>query len=217
MEMTSHAAARAQGGGARRARRLPWRTGVPANKAKLLRRCETITDMLTAALRKRFQAARPLRDADAESSAPTSLLLQCLLLEPELLVVSLARTDAHSSGLGSWPARSLAGLSCTDLEGDMPSSAYRKLLESFAYADAAPESGAACVDLGACPGGWTAALRRRGCTVTAVDRSPLAQYLMDDPLVTFVQASTQALWSTQLFLESLDSHALSLKSFPWIP
>ena len=43
------------------------------------------------------------------------------------------------------------------------------------------------VDLGACPGGWTAALRRIGCHVTAVDRSPLAPELMVDDGVTFIQ------------------------------
>ena len=69
----------------------------------------------------------------------------------------------------------------------MPSSAYRKLLEAFAYSCHGPPSGARCVDLGACPGGWTAALRRRGCTVTAIDRSELAPYLMADSAVTFIK------------------------------
>ena len=180
--------------------------GVPTTKAKLLRRCENIADLLVGELRKRYPAARaPKREAErsppttasdwedaaggegeAEPGAPC-VLLQCLLLEPELLVVSLTLSEAHSSGLGHWPARMSAGLSPTDLEGDMPSSAYRKLLEAFAYSCHRPPRGATCVDLGACPGGWTAALRRRGCVVTAVDRSELATYLMADPAVNFVQ------------------------------
>ena len=176
--------------------------GVPPKKAKLLRRCETVAEMLLDGLRKRYPAARRKTtaengsgagdgdgdgDGDAGNCDPPCAVLQLLLLEPELLVVSLALSEEHSSGLGHWPARMPAGLSPTDLDGDMPSSAYRKLLEAFAYSDASPGASDACVDLGACPGGWTAALRRRGCVVTAVDRSELAPYLMADPMVTFVQ------------------------------
>ena len=50
-----------------------------------------------------------------------------------------------------------------------------------------PALGASCVDLGASPGGWTSALRRLGCIVTAVDRAPLAPQLMADDGVTFIQ------------------------------
>ena len=74
----------------------------------------------------------------------------------------------------------------------MPSSAYRKLLESLACLESSPTSACRCVDLGACPGGWTAALRRLGASVTAVDRSPLAPDLMSDPGVTFVQGDAFA-------------------------
>ena len=69
----------------------------------------------------------------------------------------------------------------------MPSSAYRKLLEAFACAHAEPQPGAVCVDLGACPGGWSAAMLRKGAVVTAVDRQPLAPGVMADPRLTFVQ------------------------------
>ena len=105
--------------------------GVPSKKAKLLRRCETVAESLRKDLRGRYAAARPLRadDADAIESAP--LLLQLLLLEPELLVVSLSPASAHHSGVGHWPVRQLGGFVDCSLDGDMPSSAYRKLLESF--------------------------------------------------------------------------------------
>ena len=66
--------------------------------------------------------------------------------------------------------------------------ADRKLLESFLLMDAQPQPREVCVDLGACPGGWTAALRRQcGASVTAVDRQPLAPALMADESVNFVQ------------------------------
>lgn len=40
-------------------------------------------------------------------------------------------------------------------------------------------SGMKAVDLGACPGGWTHQLVRRGMMVTAVDNGTMAQSLMD--------------------------------------
>merc|ERR1740122_905028 len=76
-----------------------------------------------------------------------------------------------------------------DPRARIPSSAYRKLLEAFWYLGERPpmDSKRPVIDLGACPGGWTAALRLMGCTVLAVDRSPLDSNLMDDPGVEFVK------------------------------
>ena len=164
--------------------------GAPPTKAKLLRRCETVAEKLGKVLRKRFQAARAGRDED-DDAQETLLLCQLLLLEPELLVVSLAPSLPHvrSGGIGYWPVRHAPGgyVDCT-LPGDVPSSAYRKLLESFEVMHDKPTKGSKCVDLGACPGGWTAALRLQcDAVVTAVDRSPLAPSLMADDDVSFVQ------------------------------
>jgi len=44
-----------------------------------------------------------------------------------------------------------------------------------------------CVDAGACPGGWTWALRQLGAQVTAIDRSELDSRLMADPGVSFIK------------------------------
>lgn len=170
--------------------------GAPPNKAKLLRRCDGVADKLNERLKRRFAAARPSRDpgaqesvgsAAADSTAPP-LQLQLLLLEPELLVVSLAPSAPHRSGIGFWPVRPRGGFVDCSLDGDMPSSAYRKLLESFELMHTAPRAGERCVDLGACPGGWTAAMRRQcDVHVTAVDRSPLVPYLLNDPKVDFIK------------------------------
>jgi len=99
-----------------------------------------------------------------------------------------------------WPNYNLpAGMANVDIEGAMPSSAYRKLLESLhclqsrppSYPAGAPpppdDSPTWVVDLGACPGGWTGALRKMGCAVIGVDRSPLAPDLMSDVMVKFVK------------------------------
>lgn len=173
--------------------------GVPAPKAKLLRRGQAVMESLQDQLRKRYAAARlpaktssPDSDAQQQGQPPPPLLLQCLLLEPELLVVSLAQSDRSASDLGCWPARVPMGVTDTGVEGYMPSSAYRKLLESFACIGTQPLPGSRCVDLGACPGGWTAALRKLGCRVTAVDRSPLDKSLMSDEDVDFIQGDAFA-------------------------
>lgn len=69
----------------------------------------------------------------------------------------------------------------------VPSSAYRKLLEAISCANLYPPR--RVVDLGAAPGGWTAALRILGCSVSAVDRSDLAPHLAngDDPDLRFAR------------------------------
>ena len=52
---------------------------------------------------------------------------------------------------------------------------------------ALPHSGSSCVDAGACPGGWTWVLKNLGAQITAVDRTPLVNTLMQDSRITFVQ------------------------------
>ncbi len=68
---------------------------------------------------------------------------------------------------------------------DAPSRSSLKLEEAFYVFvpreewDLRLTSGMKAVDLGACPGGWTYQLVRRGMMVTAVDNGMMAQSLMD--------------------------------------
>ena len=48
-----------------------------------------------------------------------------------------------------------------------------------------PDSNSRCFEAGACPGGWTWVLVGLGSQVYAVDRAPLADSLMNNPLVKF--------------------------------
>ena len=90
-----------------------------------------------------------------------------------------------------------------------PSRAYLKLWEALTLLDfyyrraaeqkggavpsvipvdwALPQRGSHCVDAGACPGGWTWVLNNLGAEITAIDRSPLADFLMREPRITFMQ------------------------------
>ncbi len=160
-------------------------------KPALARRCGAIAAAVSSQLRKRFAAARPL--AQGAPAPQERWLLQLLLLSPEELVGSLCRVEEIACVGGSWPCHHLpAGLAAVDLEGDVPSSAYRKLREALACMREQPAPGALVYDLGACPGGWTHALRLLGCEVVAVDRSPLAPALMKDAGVTFVRGDAFA-------------------------
>ncbi len=71
-----------------------------------------------------------------------------------------------------------------------PSRAYLKIQESLTMANLLtnvelPHPGQRCFEAGACPGGWTWVLVNLGASVYAVDRAPLADSLMQNPLVTF--------------------------------
>ena len=71
-----------------------------------------------------------------------------------------------------------------------PSRAYLKIQESLTMANLLngtelPGAGQRCFEAGACPGGWTWVLVELGASVYAVDRAPLADSLMNNPLVTF--------------------------------
>ncbi|WP_027728197.1 SAM-dependent methyltransferase [Treponema sp. C6A8] len=71
-----------------------------------------------------------------------------------------------------------------------PSRAYLKIQESLTMARLftgceLPKAGDRCFEAGACPGGWTWVLAGLGAAVFAVDRAPLADSLMNNPLITF--------------------------------
>lgn len=67
----------------------------------------------------------------------------------------------------------------------LPSRAYRKLLEAQARFGNWIQAQQSCVDLGACPGGWSGVALAQGARVMAIDRSPLAPALMRNSKLTF--------------------------------
>jgi 23S rRNA (cytidine2498-2'-O)-methyltransferase len=105
---------------------------------------------------------------------------------------------APTAPLGSWtllaPDRMLAGAACSapfpngevELVEDKvgpPSRAYLKLWEALVRLRRWPQPGERCLDLGACPGGWTWVLARLGAHVIAVDKAPLDPGVAAMPLV----------------------------------
>mmetsp|Transcript_8085 Transcript_8085/g.11752 ORF Transcript_8085/g.11752 Transcript_8085/m.11752 type:complete len:448 (+) Transcript_8085:59-1402(+) len=152
----------------------------------LKRRCSLVADAVLEILKKKFPAARNAGSGESEEI----WLLQILLLTPDTAAASLSQCQ-RSLNFPSrfWPNPSYPlGLANVDIESKMPSSAYRKLLEALACWGIQPSPQDTVVDLGASPGGWTAALVLLcQCRVIAVDRSSLDPRLMNNLLVTFVK------------------------------
>ena len=97
-------------------------------------------------------------------------------------------TPPPAAPLGSWtllaPDTLLAAADCSSAfpHGEVrfvedrdssPSRAYLKLWEAFTVLGVLPAPGETCVDLGACPGGWTWVLASLGARVISVDKAPL--------------------------------------------
>jgi len=106
---------------------------------------------------------------------PTQPMGGFTLVEPNLL---LAASETSSP----WPNGSMEFL---EDKVSPPSRAYLKLWDLFTRIPIHPVKNDICLDLGASPGGWTWVLAHLGAKVIAVDRSPLQNLLMENPLVTF--------------------------------
>jgi hypothetical protein len=174
----------------------------------LRRRSFLVADAVSDLWKKQFPAARKKRKKDgnlndAEENEKViadnkRLLLQIILFSPDVAAASLMYCQPVEFGTMDcvWPnPRYPVGMAKVDITTQkMPSSAYRKLLEAFGCWGMRPGGQETVVDLGASPGGWTAAVllycddgSTGGLHVIAVDRSPLNPKLMKDSRVSFVQ------------------------------
>ena len=155
----------------------------PAGMARAVHVAETAQQIL----RKSIPAARK---GGATNDQPR-WLLQLLLLTPDTAVASLVACHHYTltTSCGTWPNWHLpAGLARVDITETMPSSAYRKLLEALECWRMQPSPESLCVDLGACPGGWTHVLSQKlDCHTIAVDRSSLVPASMQSERVEFVK------------------------------
>ena len=149
-------------------------------------RTRFIHDALRELLKKRRRhLLRSWEDSDAPFRETTSLA-QLLLTAPDAGFLSVARAPQP------WQLRHCI---CPFPKGEVPvasdksapSRAFAKLLEAERRLGQRITADETCVDLGACPGSWTYVAVNRGARVIAVDRSPLRDDLMGNPLVTFHQ------------------------------
>ena len=113
-------------------------------------------------------------------------------------------TAAPAAPLGSWtllaPDKMLVAADCSspfphgealfvEDRCSSPSRAYLKLWEVFTRIGMRPGPSELCLDLGACPGGWTWVLASLGAQVISVDKAPLDPRVAAMPGVEVRQAS----------------------------
>lgn len=125
-------------------------------------------------------SAAPLNFGDRPPKAP---LGSFTLLEPNLLLASAKCSSTFANGEVTFEENSV----------EPPSRAYLKLWELFTLTGKRPKPGQTCLDLGACPGGWTWVLAKLGASVTSIDKSPLANNVAAMSGVRFRQMSAFAL------------------------
>ncbi|NDF12161.1 MAG: hypothetical protein EB060_05045 [Proteobacteria bacterium] len=70
-----------------------------------------------------------------------------------------------------------------------PNRAYLKLWEAFTLIERLPKKGETCVDLGACPGGWSWVLAKTGADVISVDKAPLEPHIAKMKNIAFRKES----------------------------
>jgi 23S rRNA (cytidine2498-2'-O)-methyltransferase len=70
-----------------------------------------------------------------------------------------------------------------------PSRAYLKLWELLTIIDRKPTPGNLCLDLGACPGGWSWVLQQLGARVISVDKAPLDPRIANLPGIEYRRES----------------------------
>lgn len=97
------------------------------------------------------------------TAAPTAPLGSWTLLAPDLMLAAPACTSAFPNG----------EVQFVEDRTSSPSRAYLKLWETFTVLGIEPQPGELCLDLGACPGGWTWVLASLGARVISVDKAPL--------------------------------------------
>jgi 23S rRNA (cytidine2498-2'-O)-methyltransferase len=116
-------------------------------------------------------------------AAPSGHLGAWTLLAPDRMLASPTQSSRWING---------APIFVEDRVGP-PSRAYLKLWEALSRLGRWPGPGDLCMDLGACPGGWTWVLAELGARVVAVDKAALDPNVAAMPGVTMRQESAFAI------------------------
>jgi len=121
-------------------------------------------------------SAKPLVFGTPLPSAPMGSFT---LLAPDRLLYAAQCDSARPNGEYGF----------VENKSEPPSRAYLKLWEALTRFGELPQPGQSCLDLGACPGGWTWVLAKLGASVAAIDKAPLAPNVAAMPGVTWRQGS----------------------------
>ncbi len=124
-----------------------------------------------------YVSAKPLYFGE---QPPTAALGSWTLWEPNTLLIAPHCSSVFGDGMVSFHEN----------KTEPPSRAYLKLWELFTlFPETRPKEGEVCLDMGACPGGWTWVLATLGARVFAVDKAPLAETVQRLPNVTACRGS----------------------------
>jgi 23S rRNA C2498 (ribose-2'-O)-methylase RlmM len=132
------------------------------------------------------QRRRSLLKGVSQERSPNAPFVQVVIASPTLTFMSITNPEDQQA-LRTNLSPYVAGYVDIPDDKQPPSRAFKKLREAIQVFDLKPQRGQTCVDLGACPGGWTHVMVEHGLKTTGIDRSPLDERLMRDKSVTFVK------------------------------
>lgn len=173
----------------------PWQLLIyspeSAERGEAFSRARLMREALLAILKQKRRSL--LKSLVAESCATSSATdgAQCAIVQ--LLLMDSGKGYLSITTAGERPSLkaalrpTVAGYEKVPDDKGPPSRAFKKIVEALCVFNLPLPKGAHCVDLGASPGGWTHVLVARGCTVTAIDRSPLDTRLMRNKKVSFIK------------------------------
>ncbi len=144
---------------------------------KEIRRSKLIEEQLSSRLPPKIEF--PFKDSSSHLSSnllsqPESNFGSWTLLDKDTLLASPNCSSPFPNGEPDFKESKIP-----------PSRAYLKLWEAFTILKRMPEKGDRCLDVGACPGGWTWVLASLGARVLAIDRAPLDSNVSKMPGVEF--------------------------------
>ena len=119
---------------------------------------------------------------------PSAPLGSWTLLREDLMLASANCTSPMPNGVWNF----------VEDKETPPNRAYLKLWEALSRLPKKPQAGDTCLDLGACPGGWTWVLQSLGAKVISVDKAPLAPHIAALPNISYVQQSAFGLPPTDI-------------------
>lgn len=168
----------------------PWQLLIyspeSAERGEVFSRARLIREALLGILKqKRRSLLKNLID-EPNATATQDTVVQLLLIDSSKGYLSISLPE-ESALLKAALRPTVAGYEAVADDKSPPSRAFKKLVEALRVFNLPLPKGSHCVDLGASPGGWTHVLVTRGCTVTAIDRSPLDASLMRNKRVSFIK------------------------------
>ncbi len=121
-------------------------------------------------------SAKPIK---FPSALPTAPLGSWTLIDNNRMIASPACSSPYAHGAYIFEEN----------KTEAPNRAYLKLWEILQRLQKFPKPGENCIDLGACPGGWTWVLQTLGANVISVDKAPLAPHIAALPNVRYIGES----------------------------